>query len=126
MDAAKPRQVVVPSAPPPPLVLVIGCPATFVASCHESGGRLGVVVKECDLRSIRAAVSVSQPFAVIVTEDVYQSDAGTFDEVVRQAPASLVRLDSKHAADAASELLVDAIFESAATGPGSGVRPILG
>jgi hypothetical protein len=124
--SSKPRQTVVPSAPPTPLVLVVGCPAEFVGTCREAGARLGVAVRECDVRSIRTAVGLSQPFAVIVTEDLYQFDPEAFDTVARQVPASLVRIDSKHAREEnVRELLVNAVFESAA-GRGSGVRPILG
>jgi hypothetical protein len=108
-------------------VLVAGCPADFMATCGEAGARLGVAVRECDLRSIRAVIATLQPFAVLVMEELYQSDPGAFDAVIREMPTSLLRIESHDVrTDEARKLLVSAIFESAATGPGSGVRPILG
>ncbi|WP_434042949.1 MULTISPECIES: hypothetical protein [Sorangium] len=125
-DGTKPRKAVVPSAPPIPLVIVAGCPAEFVAVCREAGARLGVAVRECDLRSLRPTIAASQPYAIVVAEELYRFDAESFDAVIRQAPASLVRLDRWEASDdAARRLIIDAIFESAATEPSSGIRPIL-
>ncbi|XXY53599.1 hypothetical protein WME91_20915 [Sorangium sp. So ce269] len=125
-DGTKPRKAVVPSAPPIPLVIVAGCPAEFVAVCREVGARLGVAVRESDLRSLRATIIASQPYAVLVTEELYRFDPESFDAVIRQAPASLVRIDRLEAHDdVARRLLIDAIFESAATEPSSGIRSIL-
>ncbi|AUX36379.1 MULTISPECIES: hypothetical protein [Sorangium] len=125
-DGTKPRRAVVPSAPPIPLVIVAGCPAEFVAVCREVGAQLGVAVRECDLRSLRPTIAASQPYAVIVTEDLYRFEPASFDAIIRQAPASLVRIDSREAHDdAMRRLLIDAIFESAAAEPGSGIRAIL-
>ncbi|WP_437732041.1 hypothetical protein [Sorangium sp. So ce1335] len=125
-DGTKPRKAVVPSAPPIPLVIVAGCPAELVAVCREVGARLGVAVRECDLRSLRSAIAASQPYAIIVTEELYRFDAGSFDTVIRQTPASLVRLDHREASDEGMRrLIIDAIFESAATEPSSGIRSIL-
>lgn len=127
MDAATPRKAVIPSAPPVPTVIVVGCPADLVQICQDAGVRHGVTVRECDLRSIRSVTATCQPFAVIVTEDLYQFDPEMLDAVVRQGAASLMRIGIEEAEDdSARRLLVEAIFESAATGPGSGVRPILG
>ncbi|MGK3999986.1 hypothetical protein [Sorangium sp. So ce1024] len=121
-----PRKAVVPSAPPIPLVIVAGCPAEFVAACREVGARLGVAVRECDLRSLRPTITASQPYAVIVTEDLYRFDTGSFDAVIRQAPASLVRIDRWEAgADERRRLLIEAVFESAASERSSGIRSIL-
>ena len=84
-----------------------------------------MAVRECDLTSVRAAAALARPFAIIVPEDLYQFDPGEFDAISRAAAASLIRLDVRDMDPAlgAQRLLVDAIFESAATGPGSGVRP---
>jgi hypothetical protein len=125
-DGTKPRKAVVPNAPPAPLVIVAGCPAELVAICREAGARLGVTVRECDLRSLRPTIAASQPYAVIVMEDLYRFDREAFDSITRQAPASLVRIDRREAQDeAARRLLIDAIIESAATEPSSGIRSIL-
>ncbi|MGK3959039.1 hypothetical protein WMF38_39035 [Sorangium sp. So ce118] len=125
-DGTKPRKAVVPSAPPIPLVIVAGCPAEFVALCREVGARLGVAVRESDLRSLRPTIIASQPYAVLVTEELYRFDPESFDAVIRQAPASLVRIDRLEAHDdVARRLLIDAIFESAAAEPSSGIRSIL-
>lgn len=124
-DGTKPRKAVVPNAPPAPLVIVAGCPAELVAVCREAGARLGVTVRECDLRSLRSTNAASQPYAVIVMEDLYRFDREAFDSITRQAPASLVRVDRREADDeGARRLLVDAIFESAAIEPSSGIRSI--
>lgn len=121
-----PRMAVVPSAPPIPLVIVAGCPAEFVAVCQEVGARFGVAVRECDLRSLRPTIAASQPYAVIVTEELYRFDAGSFDAVIRQAPASLVRVDRREASDdGRRRLLIEAVFESAANEPSSRIRSIL-
>jgi hypothetical protein len=107
------------------MVIVVGCPADFIAICQDAGVRHGVAVRACDLRSIREVTATSQAFAVIVTEDLYQFDPEVFDAVVRQGAASLMRIGIEEAEDdGARRLLVEAIFESAATGPGSGVRPL--
>ena len=96
------------------------------AACREAGARLGVTVRECDLRSLRPTIAASQPYAVIVMEDLYRFDREAFDSITRQAPASLVRIDRREAQDeAARRLLIDAIIESAATEPSSGIRSIL-
>ncbi|WP_437673136.1 hypothetical protein [Sorangium sp. So ce131] len=125
MDELKPRRAVVPSAPPVPLVVVAGCPADFVAECRDAAVRFGVLVRECDLRSLRALMASSQPYALIVMEDLYRFDPGAFDAFVRQTPASLLRIDAGEAQDPeARRLLVDAIFESAAAEPSSGIRPL--
>ncbi|WP_437753919.1 hypothetical protein [Sorangium sp. So ce1389] len=125
-DGTKPRKAVVPSAPPIPLVIVAGCPAEFVDVCREVGARLGVAVRECDLRSLRPTIIASQPYAVLVTEELYRFDPESFGTVIRQAPASLVRIDRLEAHDdVARRLLIEAIFESAATEPSSGIRSIL-
>ncbi|WP_437276818.1 hypothetical protein WME90_37030 [Sorangium sp. So ce375] len=125
-DGTKPRKAVVPNAPPAPLVIVAGCPAELVAACREAGARLGVTVRECDLRSLRPTIAASQPYAVIVMEDLYRFDREAFDSITRQAPASLVRIDRREVQDeAARRLLIDAIIESAATEPSSGIRSIL-
>ncbi|WP_437587838.1 hypothetical protein [Sorangium sp. So ce1000] len=125
-DGTKPRKAVVPSAPPAPLVIVAGCPAELVAACREAGARLGVAVRECDLRSLRPTIAASQPYAILVVEELYRFDREAFDSVTRQVPASLVRIDRQEAHDeAARRLLIDAIFESAATEPSSGIRSIL-
>lgn len=125
-DGTKPRKAVVPSAPPIPLVIVAGCAAEFVAVCREVGARLGVAVRECDLRSLRPTIAASQPYAIVVADELYRFDAASFDAVIRQTPASLVRLDRWEASDdAARRLIIDAIFESAATEPSSGIRAIL-
>lgn len=127
MDASTPRKAVLPSAPPAPTVIVVGCPAAFIAACQDAGARHGVRVRECDLRSLRAAAATAQPFAVIVTEDLYRFDPEVFDAAVRQGAASLVRIGPREAEDdGARRLLVEAIVESAATAPGSGLRPLLG
>lgn len=127
MDASTLRKAVLPSAPPAPMVIVVGCPAAFLATCQDAGARHGVGVRECDLRSLRAAMATSQPFAVIVMEDLYRFDPEVFDVTVRQGGTSLMRIGLREAEDdSARRLLIEAIFESAATGPGSGVRPTLG
>lgn len=114
--------------PAVPLVLVVGCPAEFVAACREAGNRLAVAVRDCDVGALRGAdpagASLGQPFAVIVTEDLYRFAAAELDALARGAGASLIRIEAKDACGHdARTLLVDAIFESAATGPGSGFRP---
>ncbi|AUX46937.1 hypothetical protein SOCE26_084470 [Sorangium cellulosum] len=123
MDELKPRRAVVPSAPPVPLVVVAGCPAEFVAECRDAAARLGVLVRECDLRSLRVLMATSLPYAIIVMEDLYRFDPDAFDAIVRQSPASLMRIDPGEAHDPESRrLLIDAVLESAAAEPSSGIR----
>lgn len=127
MDVPKPRKAVVPGAPPAPLVIVAGAPAELVATCRDAGARLGVAVRESDLRSLRAIAAASPPYAIVVMEDLYRFDPAPFDAVARTAPASLVRLDHREANDPeVRRLLIEAIFESAATDAGSKVRPLRG
>ncbi|AUX25752.1 hypothetical protein SOCEGT47_063030 [Sorangium cellulosum] len=125
MDVPKPRKAVVPGAPPVPVVIVAGCPAELVAACRDAGARLGVAVREADLRSLRAVVGASRPYAVLVMEDLYRFDPALFDAIARKAPASLVRLEHREAHDPeVRRLLIEAIFESAATDAGIKVRPL--
>jgi hypothetical protein len=108
------------------LVLLVGCPADFVAVCYEAGGKLAVAVQDCGLEALRATASAGRPFAIIVMEELYRCDPEVFDAVSRGRATSLVRLDADEVRGSeAQRLLAEAVLEAAASDLVSSVRPAI-
>lgn len=97
----------------PRFVLLVGCPAGFVAACREEACRLGVAVRECDPAS---AGWSDWLFAVVVTEDAYQERPYELEALARKARVALLRVDALDLCRPGSErALAAAVFESAAS-----------
>jgi hypothetical protein len=102
-------------------VLLVGCPAEFVAACQEAGGRVAVSTRECDLPSARAVARAEGPFVIVVTEDVYQKGARELDALAREAGTPLLRIGTAEVRDASCRRhLAQAIAESAVDGDADG------
>src|SRR5262245_11835820 len=107
-----------------PLVLLVGCPADFVTVCGETGGRLAVDIKECDLDAARAVDATTRPFVIGVTEERYARSPSEIDALARRLEAPLMRFDVESVRRCNGQrLLAEAVLESAAANDGSGAQP---
>src|SRR5262245_15770890 len=85
-----------PTAIPAPLamVVVVGGPRELVEATRQAAGVAAAAkVETAELSNAATVVASYRPFAIVMSEDVYEFDAAEFDALARDVNATLLKID---------------------------------
>ena len=97
-----------PPPPKPEIVLVVKAPASFIRACRLASEKLGAKVEKTDLVNAANRARELQPFAIVVTEDIYAFDRSGLAKLALEVKALLVIWSDDLEAEYLEPLLVTA------------------
>lgn len=97
------------------VVVVVGGPDKLVQAVELAIERIpGARVETCDILNAATTVAKSWPFAIVMTEEIYDFDPQEFEALARDVAARLQRLDvTGHTVQSLQAQLRPALLEAA-------------